>query len=458
MSERIEKDDLGEVKIPLNAYYGIATFRSKEHFSITKIKVHKQMIRSLAIVKKACALANHDAGYLSKEEAKVICNACDEVINGRFTNQFLTDAIQGGAGLAMNMNMNEVIANRANEMLGGKLGVYDKIHPLKHVNLFQSANDVIPTSAKYAIFQLAKPLKVELKKLSKCFNDKSNKYANVFKMGRTHLQDSLPLSFGDLFKAISATVQRDIARIDSALEELLIVNLGTGAVGVTGYAHDDYIKHIHKRLNEVTSDVNLKKPDNVLDIARNLDAFVNLSHALKLSAINLSKTASDIRLMSSSTFNEISFPSVEVCHGLLEGKSNPVIAEVVNQVCFQVIGKDATITHAAEHGQLELNVYGPLIYPNLFDSLEYMTRALKLLREFVVEPMVVNESRCEEDILNYSGIAVTLLPKVGLDKTIAVLKEARLKKRSVEEIVLREGMLTEKEVKETLKIQNIKKL
>ncbi len=456
--DRIEKDDLGEMKVPLNAYYGIATLRSKELSSITKVKVHKQMIKSLAIVKKACALANYDAGYLTKEEARVISSACDEIINGRFTNQFLTDAIQGGAGHAMNMNMNEVVANRSNEMLGGKLGVYDKIHPLKHVNLFQSSNDVIPTSAKYAILQLSKPLLVELKKLSKCFNEKSNKYAHVYKMGRTHLQDSLPISFGDLFKAISATLLRDINRLNQALEEMQIISLGTGAVGNIKYAHDNYTKSIHKRLDEVTSDVTLKKPDNVLDIARNLDAFVNLSHALKLSAINLSKTASDIRLMASSAYNELSFPSAETCSGLLEGKSNPTIAEVVNQVCFQVIGKDATITYAAEHGQLELNVYGPLIYPNLFDSIEYMTRALKLLREYVIEPMVVNEERCNEDILNSPGIAVTLLPKLGLDKTVEILKEARLKHRSVYDIVVRDNLLTKEQATELLQIKNIKKL
>ncbi len=457
MLDRIEKDELGEMKIPLNAYYGISTLRSKEHFSITKVKVHKQMIKSLANVKKACALANFDAKAITKEEVKVICNACDEIINGRFTNQFLTDAIQGGAGHAMNMNMNEVIANRANEMLGGKLGVYDLIHPVKHVNLYQSTNDVIPTSAKHAIIQLAKPLISELKKIRKSFNEKAVKYADVYKMGRTHLKDSLPLSFGELFKAISSTLLRDIERINAALEEMHIVSLGTGAVGNRGYAHDNYIKNIDKRLIECC-DVNFKKPENALDIARNLDSFVNLSHALKLSAINLSKTASDIRLMASSSYNELIFPSVEVCTGLLEGKSNPVIAEVVNQVCFQVIGKDTTITLAAEHGQLELNVNGPIIYPNIFDSLEYMTRALKLLREFVIEPMKVNVEQCEKDILNSSSLAVTLLPRLGIDKTVAILKESRLKRRSIQEIILRDNLLTEKEMEEILKIENIKKL
>lgn len=455
--DRIEKDDLGEVKIPINAYYGIATVRSKEYFSITKVKVHKQMIKSLALIKKVCALANYDAKSFTKDEVKAICGACDEIINGRFTNQFLTDAIQGGAGQAMNMNMNEVVANRANEMLGGKLGEYNLIHPINHVNLYQSTNDVIPTAAKHAIIQLSKPLLIELKKLKKSFNDKATKYSSVYKMGRTHLQDSLPLSFGEVFKSISATLQRDMDRINKALEELQVISLGTGAVGVAGYAHDDYTNNIDKRLAEV-SDIDFKKPSNQLDIARNLDSFVNLSSSLKLVAINLSKTSNDIRLMSSSGYKEISFPSVEVCTGLLQGKSNPVIPEVVSQVCYQVMGKDATIAMAAEHGQLELNVFGTLIYPNIFDSLEFMTRALKLFREYVAEPMVVNVEKCEDDILNSSVLAVTLLPVLGIDKTTSILKESRLKNRTVKEIILRDNLLSEEELNKYWKIENIKKL
>lgn len=455
---RIEKDDLGEVKIPINSYYGIATARSKEDFSITKVKVHKQMIKSLAVIKKACALANYDAKSFTKEETRAICSACDEIINGRFTNQFLTDAIQGGAGQAMNMNMNEVIANRANEMLGGKLGQYDIIHPVKHVNLFQSTNDVIPTAAKHAILQFSKQLLVELKKLRKCFNDKSAKYSNVYKMGRTHLQDSLPLSFGEFFKSISSTLHRDMNRLNLALDEMRVVSLGTGAVGVTGYAHDDYIENIDKRLYEVC-DIEFKKPENVLDIARNLDAFVNLSSTLKIIAINLSKTANDIRLMASSGYKEISIPAVEVCNtGLLQGKNNPIIPEVVSQVCYQVIGKDATISIAAEHGQLELNVFSPIIFANIFDSFEYMTRALKLLREFVVEPMVVNQERCSDDIINSSSLAVALLPVLGFEKTVAVLKEVRIKNRTAEEIILRDNLLTKEQFDKMWKIENIKKL
>ncbi len=455
MKNRIEKDDIGEMEIPLNAYYGISTLRSKEHFSITKVKVHKQMIKSLATIKKACALANYDANTITKEMARVICSACDEVILGRFNNQFLTDAIQGGAGHAMNMNMNEVIANRATEMLGGKLGAYDLVHPLNHVNLSQSTNDVIPTSAKYAILQLSKGLLVELKKLKKCFNDKSSKYEDTFKIGRTHLQDSLPLSFGQLFKAFSSTVQRDIERINKSLEEMLIVSLGTGDIGIAGYSHDNYVKNIDKRLREVCN-VEFRKADNLLDTARNMDEYVNVSHALKLSAMNLSKTASDIRLMAS--YGEIDLKPVEVSTGLLVGKINPTIAEVINQVCFQIIGKDTTITLAAEQGQLELNVFGVLIYPNIFDSIEYLTRAIKLLREFVVETMEVNEKKCKNDIVNSSAIGVTLLPILGIDKTIEIIRESRVNNRSVREIVLREKLIDEKKLDDILTIHAIKAL
>ncbi len=455
MIDRIEKDEVGEMKIPLNAYYGIATLRSKEHFSITKVKVHKQMIKSLANVKKACALASFDAKALTKDETKAICSACDEIINGRFNNQFLTDAIQGGAGNALNMNVNEVIANRAEEMLGGKLGEYKLIHPLHHVSLYQSTNDVLPTAAKHAILQLSKQLLSELKKLRKSFNEKSVKYSNTFKIGRTHLQESLPLCFGDLFKAISATIKRDIERLCLALEEMHVVSLGSGDIGVAGYAEDKYVKNLDKRLNEVCN-TEFRKPENAIDVARNMDEFVNLSHAIKLAALNLSKTASDIRLMCS--YNEINIEAVESCSGLLAGKINPTIAEVINQVCFQIIGKDTTITLAAEHGQLEFNVFGPIIYPNIFDSLEYMTRAVKLLREFTVEKMTVNEKKCKNDIVNSSAIGVTLLPKLGIDKTIEIIKESRVNKISVEEIVLREKLLSKEELDNTLTIHAIKTL
>ncbi|MFI3329472.1 MAG: lyase family protein [bacterium] len=455
MKNRIEKDAIGEMEIPINAYYGIATLRSKEYFSITKVKVHKQMIKSLAIIKKACTLSNYDAKFLSRDVTKAICSACDEVINGRFNNQFLTDAIQGGAGHAMNMNMNEVIANRANEMLGGKLGDYDLVHPLNHVNLSQSTNDVIPTAAKHAILQLSKTLLVELKKIRKCFNDKSTMYGDTFKIGRTHLQDSLPLSFGELFKATSSTIQRDIQRINSALEEMHVVSLGTGDIGIAGYSHNVYVKSIDTRLNEV-GNVEFRKADNALDVARNMDEFVNLSHAIKLAAINLSKTSSDIRLMAS--YGEVSLQPVEASTGLLSGKVNPTIPEVVNQVCFQIVGKDTTINLAAEHGQLELNVFGPIIYENTFDSIEYMSRAIKLLREFVVETMVINEKKCKNDIVNTSAIGVTLLPKLGLDKTIAIIKEARINNISVRDIVLRDNLISEKELENILTIHAIKAL
>ncbi len=460
MLDRIERDEIGEMNIPLNAYYGIASLRSKENFSITKVKVHKQMIRSLAIVKKSCCLANFDANYLSKEVTHAICRACDEVMNGRFNNQFITDAIQGGAGLAMNMNMNEVIANRANEIMGGKLGEYNFVHPLREVNLFQSTNDVIPTSAKYTILTMAKPLITELKKLQRCFLEKASQNKGVIKMGRTHLQDSLPISVEQQFKAIAATLLRDIDRLNSSLSEMLVVNLGTGAVGVDQYSSDAYVKSIIKRLNESTAH-EFKRPDNILDNTRNLDSFVNVSHALKLMAINLSKTASDIRLMASgptSGLNEIILPQVESCSGLLTGKNNPTIAEVVNQVCFQVIGKDATITMAAEHGQLEFNPFGPIIFPNIFDCLEYLTRSLKVFREHTVEGMVINKQYCGDIILNSSGAAVALLPHIGINKTIDVITKARETGQSVRDVVLDFGYLTERKVDNVLTLDKIRKL
>lgn len=457
---RVERDEFGEVEIPLNAYYGIATHRAKENFSITKEKVHKQMIKSLAIIKKACCLANYDAGFITREMAKAIASACDEVINGRFTNQFLIDAIQGGGGLAINMNMNEVIANRANEIMGGTLGKYEFVHPTKHVNLCQSTNDVIPTAAKLTILFLSKPLLSELKKLLKLFQEKSIVYRNTMKIGRTHLQDSLPISIGQQFGAIATTLSRDIVRFQSSLNDLHVVHLGTGSIGVESYVMDGFVKSIMKRLNEF-SDIRFAHPENPLDMSRNLDDFVNVSHVLKLMAINLSKTASDIRLMASGPnagLNELILPKVETCTGLLINKNNPTIAEIVNQVCFQVIGKDTTITLAAEHGQLELNVFGPIVYPNLFDSIDYLTRSLKLFRESTVEGMIVNEAVCERDVTNSLGSVVGLLPRLGLQKCSEIMEVAAKENRSIKEIVLAEGLLSEEECIQLLSVNNIRQL
>ena len=293
MKYRIEKDELGEMKIPLDAYYGIMTLRSKENFCVAKEKIHKQMIKSLAIVKKTAALANKDANLLTLDQAKAIANACDEIINGRFQNQFITDAIQGGAGASMNMNINEVIANRANELLGGNLGTYEYIHPLKHVNLNQSSIDVVPTAGKLTTIILAKGLLVEIKKLFKSFLDKAKEYASVPKIGRMHLQDSTPITFGVEFGAIASCIERDYYRLEESLKDLYYVNLGVNNDGTGEFTNPIYFKNIINRFNEYTK-MTFSHPRNLLDLTRNFDSFVNVSHAIKIAAINLSSSTQQL--------------------------------------------------------------------------------------------------------------------------------------------------------------------
>lgn len=448
MRYRIERDSIGEKKVPADAYYGIQTLRSKENFSITKRTVHKQMIKSLAVVKKSAALANLDANLISLDVAKAIALACDDVLNGRFHSQFITDAIQGGAGTSLNMNINEVIANRANEIMGGLRGEYNFVHPLDHVNFGQSTNDVIPTAGKITVITLTRKLIIELKKLHKAFEDKSKTFAGVLKMGRTHLQDAVPISVGQEFGAIASTIERDIRRIESTLEDLTYANMGATAVGTGLNADPVYTSRILHRLNEFTK-MDFKHPDNMIDITRNLDSFLHCSSVLKTLAVNLSKTASDLRLMASGPktgFNEIYLPQVQPGSTIMPGKVNPVIPEVVNQVCFQVIGNDLTITKAAEAGQLELNVFGPVLYANLFDSIDFLRRAAKTLRTKAVEGLTVNNDRCIEYVEKSAWIITALTPHIGYEKCAEIAKQSQITNKTIKQLVIEQNLLTDDEI------------
>jgi aspartate ammonia-lyase len=457
MLSRIEKDEFGEMELPLNAYYGISSLRNSEHFTVTKMKIYKQLIKSLAIVKKACALSNYDAGYISLEKIRAIANACDEVINGRFYNQFITDAVQGGSCTAFNTNMNEILANRATEILGGQLGKYDLVS-LEDVNLFQSPNDVVPTAAKHAIIVLSKKLTVEIKKLLKSFQDKSKKYKHVIKLGRSHLQDSLPITFGQLFGSMASSLARDNKRLTAAIDELREINLGAGSIGVPHYSDDRYVNSILKRFNEFT-ETEFIFPENYLDETRNIDEFVNLAHALKLMAINLSKTATDIRLMASgpnSGFNEVTIPYFEKLSGLNSGLTSQSIPEIVNQVCFLVIGKETSIMLAAEHGEMEVNAFSPIVYSLLFDCLEYMRRAVRLLREYCVDDMIINEENCRKNVENSNGMIVSLLGKVDYQKCIEIVEYASNNKKSIYQACLDLNIMPEEKLIKLLDTKNIK--
>ncbi|MGI6729329.1 MAG: aspartate ammonia-lyase [Bacilli bacterium] len=444
MRYRIETDSLGEMQVPAEAYYGIQTLRAKENFQITKRGINRQMIKGLAIVKKAAARANADIGMLDEEVAKAIMLSCDEILNGRLHGQFITDVIQGGAGTSMNMNANEVIANRANEMMGGEKGKYNFVHPLDHVNFSQSTNDVIPTAGKIATIRQTKKLLVELKKLQNAYLEKMVELNDVFKLGRTHLQEAVPMRMGQMFEALASLLGRDIDRIEQAMDGLRDINMGATAIGTGLNANPKYIKKVVQYISKYTGE-NFRSAKNLIDSTRHLDALLTMSTALKILAVNLSKTANDLRLMASSAFHEINLPKVQPGSSIMPGKVNPVIPEVVNQVAFYVMGLDVTITKAVEAGQLELNVFEPVILDSLFEMLNTLRRAARTLREKAIEGLTANSEYCEY-VVEHSPIIVTALsPHLGYNLSAKIAQEAMETGKSVRDIVLENKYLTEME-------------
>lgn len=456
MRYRIERDSLGERQVPAEAYYGIETLRGKENFEITKRGICRQLIKALAIVKKAAAKANIDAGNISEKVGKAIMLACDEILNGRLHGQFVTDLIQGGAGTSINMNANEVIANRANELLGGRKGDYDFVHPNDHVNFGQSTSDVIQTAGKIAVVKQLKKLQVELKKLYNSYLDKAEEFKDVIKTGRTHLQEALPITLGQEFYAYASALNRDIKRIDTAIDALLEVNLGGTAIGTGLNANEKYCKKVILHLSKFSGeDVRIAK--NLIDATRNLDAFGYASSMLKLLAIDLSKTASDLRLMASSGpngFNEIILPNVQPGSSIMPGKFNPVIPEVVNQVCFYVMGLDVTVTKAIEAGQLELNVFEPLILMSLFEEITTLRRAARTFNNLAITDLKVNPN-LKYHIDNSVFLITTLTPHIGYDTACSIVNEAMKENKTIKEIVLEKGLLSNSLIDEILNNRDI---
>lgn len=456
MRYRIERDSLGERQVPAEAYYGIETLRGKENFEITKRGICRQLIKALAIVKKAAAKANIDAGNISEKVGKAIMLTCDEILNGRLHGQFVTDLIQGGAGTSINMNANEVIANRANELLGGRKGDYDFVHPNDHVNFGQSTSDVIQTAGKIAVVKQLKKLQVELKKLYNSYLDKAEEFKDVIKTGRTHLQEALPITLGQEFYAYASALNRDIKRIDTAIDALLEVNLGGTAIGTGLNANEKYCKKVILHLSKFSGeDVRIAK--NLIDATRNLDAFGYASSMLKLLAIDLSKTASDLRLMASSGpngFNEIILPNVQPGSSIMPGKFNPVIPEVVNQVCFYVMGLDVTVTKAIEAGQLELNVFEPLILMSLFEEITTLRRAARTFNNLAITDLKVNPN-LKYHIDNSVFLITALTPHIGYDTACSIVNEAMKENKTIKEIVLEKGLLSNSLIDEILNNRDI---
>lgn len=445
---RIEKDFLGEKEVPADAYYGIQTLRAVENFPITGVPVHEELIRALAHVKKAAAKTNAELKLLPERIAEAIIRAADEAAEGKFVDQFLSDSIQGGAGTSINMNMNEVLANRALELLGHAKGDYFHCSPNNHVNMAQSTNDAIPTALRIAAYQLTRRLLEALNALTEGFARKEKEFDDVIKMGRTHLQDAVPIRMGQEFGAYRCALERDMDRISRAADNLLTVNLGATAVGTGLNAKPEYIRRVVDHLAEDLH-IPLRHAENLVDATQNTDAYTELSAALKVCAMNLSKICNDIRMMASGPragLAELTLPPRQPGSSIMPGKVNPVMAEVVNQTAFQVMGNDHTICMASEAGQFELNVMGPVIAFNLLQSLKILRNAADVFLRHALEGMEANREVCRSYVDRSFGIVTALNPHLGYEVAARLVKEAAATGVPIRELILEKGYLTPEEI------------
>ena len=442
---RIEKDSIGEKQVPINAYYGVQSLRAKENFCISGKKVNPELVKATVEIKKAAAITNAKAGVLSKQRADAMCWACDQILQGGYEESFIVDAIQGGAGTSLNMNVNEVVANLAIEKLNGQKGDYTIVHPNDHVNCGQSTNDVYPSAGKIAIIRLLTKAICSLEKFYNAIMDKSEQFKDVIKMGRTEMQDAVPVSFGQTFKAYACSIQRDIKRFKQAVQVMSSLNMGGTAIGTCINADKYYVENIVEELSKVCG-LQFSQADDLVDSTQNLDVFVVVSSMVKACAVNLSKMANDLRLMSSGPrtgFGEINLPAKQNGSSIMPGKVNPVIPEVINQIAFNAIGNDATVTMACEAGQLELNAFEPIIFYCLFESIETITNGVEVFRKDCIEGITVNVQKCVEELESSVGIVTALCPYVGYAKASELAKKAIKEGKKIRQVIIEEKILDE---------------
>lgn len=447
-TQRIEKDFLGERVLPAEAYYGIQTLRATENFPITGYTIHSSLIKAMGIVKKAAALSNMEVHLLSKEIGEAIVEAAQEVIDGKWDAEFLVDPIQGGAGTSINMNANEVIANRALEILGKEKGDYHTVSPNSHVNMSQSTNDAFPTAIHIAVLNLIDELLETMDYMQSVFHQKAEQFAHVIKMGRTHLQDAVPIRLGQEFEAYCRVINRDIVRIRQTRPNLYDVNMGATAVGTGLNAFPDYIKSVDEHLADI-SGLPLKGATHLVDATQNTDAYTEVSGALKICMINMSKIANDLRLMASGPragLGEILLPARQPGSSIMPGKVNPVMPEVLNQVAFQVIGNDHTISLASEAGQLELNVMEPVLVFNLIQSISIMNNVFRAFTENCLKDIEANEERMKEYVEKSVGVLTAVNPHIGYEVAARLAREAILTGRSIRELCIEAGVLTNEQL------------
>lgn len=447
---RTEHDLLGEREVPYEYYYGIQTLRALENFNISGVRLnfYPELVTSLAIVKMAAAKANFDLGLLSKEVADAIIRACQEIMDHHFLNHFIVDMMQGGAGTSTNMNANEVIANRALELLGHHKGDYQYCHPNSHVNLSQSTNDVYPTAIQLALYRSNEKLVKVLRQLISSFRAKSVEFASIIKMGRTQLQDAVPMTLGQTFGAFATTLEEEIMRLNENAKLFLEINMGGTAIGTGLNANPQYSGKVVAYLRQITGLDIVLAPD-LVEATQDTGQYVIYSSAVKRLAIKLSKICNDLRLLSSGPragLNEINLPPMQPGSTIMPGKVNPVIPEVVNQIAFKVIGNDLTVSFAAEAGQLELNVMEPVIVKSLLESIEMLKNGIDSLRYRCVDGITANADNCRKMVEKSIGLVTALNPYIGYENSSQIAKEALETGASVYDLVLEKKLLSKEEL------------
>jgi len=440
---RVETDMLGEKKISNNIYYGINTLRAVENFNISEKKVNFELIKALVLVKKACALTNKKLHQLKEEKADAIINACDRILNGEFMDQFVTDSLQGGAGTSTNMNVNEVISNISIELLGGKKGDYNLVHPIEDVNMSQSTNDVYPTALRIAAMGLLRKTSEAFSRLQDSLQIKENEFSHILKLGRTELMDALPIMVGQEFGAYARAIARDRWRLYKVEERLREINIGGTAIGTGMNASQKYIFLVTDILQDLTG-LGISRSDFPIDTTQNMDVFVEVSGLLKSAAVNLIKISNDLRLLGSGPkggIGELIVPPVQTGSSIMAGKVNPVILEITAQISMKVIANDTAITLAASSGQLELNAFGPIIADSLLDSLTLLENGVNTLNDKCIVNIKVNLEKCKNNLENSNALATALVHYIGYDKASEISKRAFLENRTIKDIIESENLI-----------------
>lgn len=456
---RVESDLLGELEVPESAYYGVQTQRAIQNFKISnhKLSHYPEFIKALALVKLGAAQANHELGILSEEIFQAITFACQELLQGKYVDQFPIDMIQGGAGTSVNMNANEVIANIALEYLGKEKGAYAYCSPNDHVNLSQSTNDAYPTALKIALFEMNKSLVESLEKLFFAFDKKAAAFKDVIKMGRTQLQDAVPMTLGQEFEGFAVNLKKEIVHLHRVAMQLLEINMGATAIGTGLNALPGYAQLCTQKIAQLLNEP-VKSAENLVEATSDTSSFVDYSSALKKLSIKLSKICNDLRLLSSGPRTglcEINLPPKQPGSSIMPGKVNPVIPEVVNQVCFKVLGNDLTVSFAAEAGQLQLNVMEPIIGFSIIESIQYLTHAMNTLRKECVEGITANADHLKQEVQNSIGIVTALNPHIGYKMSTKIAKEALETGGSVYQLVLDHKLLSKEQLDDILNPKNM---